>query len=405
MSFFSQISSLPLFLIHPCPTLAALRVKSPRRVLSSHLSSSRPPTHSNYDPIRFHLNQNVTNALTACLLAMSACVYFDSGRYPPELVLKGTSHNNKPSAPPNKPVALVAEMWGLTSDSDPTLQSTQTHFVKRLGISTPSVSNLSGDGRYIRVEDTFFREDSAGDYVVCNPLPQTVQKQYTERVGSLTVAHDIVAVTNRKTYVPSADAVEPKDEFEFAEPFHSDDSDDEEESDASSVDSDDEAYESWSECSVDVSVMDYESDNDSIKEADDEGLGEDDEDEEEDEEDEEDNDEEESNESSDQEDASDDDSSDEEEDKPEDTLHPTRASIAIFDSTGRIFHYSKKVVAPMFESPPILHPTKPLVVWPLGESEVFFGDYIGKTFYTRSAWTLGFASTSPFLPHNFLTRY
>lgn len=293
-----------------------------------------------------------------------------------------------PSAPPNEPLEFITETWALDGDGDPPLQCTQTHVVgpSLSGSAVTSVSDLSEDGQYVRVGNDFYCDDGTGNYVVSNPLPPQSRDRYSERVVGLALQDDIVVMTTRKPAVPKTSTADSDDELELKDPIHVEDSDDDDESEASSICSDDEAYESFSECSDDDSVGEYDSDSSSIKEAEDEGLGD-----EEDEEDKEDKEDDGSSDSSESEE-SDGDTSDEEPPAPNNNSPSTRAALSVLTSAGRIFHYSRKVVPPLFDSPPLLHPTKPLVVWPFGEGEILFGDYQGKTFYTRSAWSVGFGS-------------
>ncbi len=50
----------------------------------------------------------------------------------------------------------------------------------------------------------------------------------------------------------------------------------------------------------------------------------------------------------------------------------------------RLFHYDHDVPAMLYHSPPVLHPHKTLLVWPLGGGEVLFADYEQKTYFARA---------------------
>ncbi|KAF0319210.1 hypothetical protein GQ607_013603 [Colletotrichum asianum] len=65
------------------------------------------------------------------------------------------------------------------------------------------------------------------------------------------------------------------------------------------------------------------------------------------------------------------------------------AGVVVYDvssgQTVRMFRYKHDAPAMLYHSPPALHPTKPLLVWPLGGGEVLFADYEEKTYFTRAA--------------------
>lgn len=75
------------------------------------------------------------------------------------------------------------------------------------------------------------------------------------------------------------------------------------------------------------------------------------------------------------------------------------AQISVFARhKGRIFHFSRSLSVMLFESPPVIHPTLPLVVWPLGAGDVLFADVEEGTYFIRkiysSAEHCSFLSTS-----------
>ncbi|KAG1838023.1 hypothetical protein DFJ58DRAFT_134374 [Suillus subalutaceus] len=62
-----------------------------------------------------------------------------------------------------------------------------------------------------------------------------------------------------------------------------------------------------------------------------------------------------------------------------------RATITVFDtqSCSRLFRLRRPIKCRLFASPPVFHPTKSLVVWPLADGDVLFVDYLAKTYFTR----------------------
>ena len=81
-----------------------------------------------------------------------------------------------------------------------------------------------------------------------------------------------------------------------------------------------------------------------------------------------------------------------------------RISVRIYDTMSKqqkpIFHFSQYVDRNLFSSPPAFHPSKPLLVWPLGAGEVLFANYMGNTYFTRLLCSSGFGSCQIFVkPH------
>ena len=81
-----------------------------------------------------------------------------------------------------------------------------------------------------------------------------------------------------------------------------------------------------------------------------------------------------------------------------------RISVRIYDIMNKeqkpIFHYSHYVDRNLFSSPPVFHPSKPLLVWPLRAGEVLFANYMGNTYFTRLLYSSGFGSYQVFIkPH------
>jgi hypothetical protein len=64
-----------------------------------------------------------------------------------------------------------------------------------------------------------------------------------------------------------------------------------------------------------------------------------------------------------------------------------RTRIQIFDTSRPsrmpLFHFTKFTSARLFDSPPAFHPSKSLLVWPMGDSEVLFADYQANKYFIR----------------------
>jgi len=65
-----------------------------------------------------------------------------------------------------------------------------------------------------------------------------------------------------------------------------------------------------------------------------------------------------------------------------------RGKLLIYDTNSEekepIFRYETGCPRPLFNSPPVFHPTAPLVVWPLGGEDILFANFKDKTYYTRT---------------------
>lgn len=64
------------------------------------------------------------------------------------------------------------------------------------------------------------------------------------------------------------------------------------------------------------------------------------------------------------------------------------ATVAVYNigsgQAVRMFHYEHDIPAMLYHSPPVLHPHKALLAWPLGGGEVLFADYEEKTYFIRA---------------------
>ena len=52
-----------------------------------------------------------------------------------------------------------------------------------------------------------------------------------------------------------------------------------------------------------------------------------------------------------------------------------------------VFTFTQQLPVMLYQSPPVIHPTKPLVVWPLCGGDVLFADIEGKSYFIRRART------------------
>lgn len=89
----------------------------------------------------------------------------------------------------------------------------------------------------------------------------------------------------------------------------------------------------------------------------------------------------------------------------EDDEDKQRVSIRVQDidaSGGTLkFHFTRYVKRSIFDSPAVFHPSRPLLVWPLGDSEILFADYKANTFFTRMLSCSRFGSSSVFVKAHF----
>ncbi|KAF8522855.1 hypothetical protein JB92DRAFT_2886428 [Gautieria morchelliformis] len=64
-----------------------------------------------------------------------------------------------------------------------------------------------------------------------------------------------------------------------------------------------------------------------------------------------------------------------------------QVSLTVFNTEcsppSKIFYFSCKVSSMIYASPPVVHPSEPLVVWPLGGGEVLFADFVANTYFLR----------------------
>lgn len=71
------------------------------------------------------------------------------------------------------------------------------------------------------------------------------------------------------------------------------------------------------------------------------------------------------------------------------------------DSPSPTFHFTRYIQRGLFDSPPVFHPSKPLLVWPLGDLEVLFADYKENSFFTRSLCCSHFKACHVFIKTHF----
>lgn len=65
----------------------------------------------------------------------------------------------------------------------------------------------------------------------------------------------------------------------------------------------------------------------------------------------------------------------------------SQGTLTIVDTSDpvpkKIFRFSYTVLFMLYASPPVLHPSKSLVVWPLGGGDVLFADFMKNTYFIR----------------------
>ena len=61
----------------------------------------------------------------------------------------------------------------------------------------------------------------------------------------------------------------------------------------------------------------------------------------------------------------------------------------------QVFTFTHELPIMLYDSPPAIHPTKPLVVWPLCGGDILFADFEGKSYFIRRARTTTRKSRSP----------
>ena len=71
--------------------------------------------------------------------------------------------------------------------------------------------------------------------------------------------------------------------------------------------------------------------------------------------------------------------------------HVQQGVLTIYDlgvsPPNPLFTFTHQLPIMLYESPPAIHPTKPLVVWPLCGGDVLFADFKGKSYFIRRART------------------
>ena len=63
------------------------------------------------------------------------------------------------------------------------------------------------------------------------------------------------------------------------------------------------------------------------------------------------------------------------------------ASVTVIDTASsvpkEVFHFTRKLSFMLYESPPVIHPSTSLLVWPLSNGDVLFADFLAKSFFIR----------------------
>ena len=82
-------------------------------------------------------------------------------------------------------------------------------------------------------------------------------------------------------------------------------------------------------------------------------------------------------------------------------------TLQVYDTSAEsqhlspIFHFTHKTVGSLYNSAPVFHPTKPLLVWPLGENEILFADISMNTYFTRLLSCTTYSSCHVFVKAHF----
>lgn len=77
-----------------------------------------------------------------------------------------------------------------------------------------------------------------------------------------------------------------------------------------------------------------------------------------------------------------------------------KCSIGVFDlksdPSARLFHYEQYMPVMLYDSPPVIHPTRPLIVWPISCGDILFADYEENRYFLRqSRATSSFSKMHP----------
>ncbi|PYI00733.1 hypothetical protein BO78DRAFT_434188 [Aspergillus sclerotiicarbonarius CBS 121057] len=82
-----------------------------------------------------------------------------------------------------------------------------------------------------------------------------------------------------------------------------------------------------------------------------------------------------------------------------------RTSIRVYDATRKeqipVFHFTCFIKGGLFDSPPVFHPSEPLMVWPLGDGEILFANYQNNRYFTRGLCRSGYRSCHIFIKAHF----
>ena len=82
-------------------------------------------------------------------------------------------------------------------------------------------------------------------------------------------------------------------------------------------------------------------------------------------------------------------------------------TVQVFDTRAEakdiplVFHFSHTTARSLYASPPVFHPTKPLLVWPLGNDEILFADVSTNTYFTRLLSCTTYSSCHVFIKAHF----
>ncbi|KAG9231383.1 hypothetical protein BJ875DRAFT_517370 [Amylocarpus encephaloides] len=82
-----------------------------------------------------------------------------------------------------------------------------------------------------------------------------------------------------------------------------------------------------------------------------------------------------------------------------------KGTLTVFDTSmdppRKLFQYNHLFPTILNDSPPIMHPTKPLVIWPMCNGDVLFADFVAKSYFIRKFRTTSSKSRHSFMKASF----
>ena len=86
--------------------------------------------------------------------------------------------------------------------------------------------------------------------------------------------------------------------------------------------------------------------------------------------------------------------------KPKRGVNVQKGVLTVYDLESReptrLLRISKPLSMTLYSSPAVIHPTQPLIVWPLCGGDILFADLGGKTYFIRKSRPTTKRSKSPF---------